>query len=365
MKDLVFHATGETLIPASVTPTTAITAPVRGAWFGVERYIPRLDAAALDFEAAEVLTPDVWHVAEVYCFDCCATLQAPKAGKFDVAFRVKRLPAMSFHAELLMMIDDVEIRRANLRSELRPSAAWQMVHVGSVDLQAPREIRVSMRAVEHTLLKRGLCVSHIATCAPLELGASICQTAAGFMLRRDARLNPVLAGWSIVLSFFQLVPSSSSLSTMTPQVHAHMYLVHAHAHRHVHVHVSFQLVPSSSPLPTIYDSSGLWMVRWDREGPGQRPITLIEGYYELLGGAYQVMVAHPSCTSPLACLHAHLTLTCLPARSHAHLLPPPSRWSTDGGHTAGHHTMGGRHRADVCVLRRHQYILTANSPAGP
>jgi len=217
MKDLVFHATGETLIPASVTPTTAITAPVRGAWFGVERYIPRLDAAALDFEAAEVLTPDVWHVAEVYCFDCCATLQAPKAGIFDVAFRVKRLPAMSFHAELLMMIDDVEIRRANLRSELRPSAAWQMVHVGSVDLQAPREIRVSMRAVEHTLLKRGLLVD----CAVL-------------------------------------LPAGAELV-----------------------------------FPFHHDSSGLWMVRWDREGPGQRPITLIEGYYELLGGAYQMEDTQP------------------------------------------------------------------------
>jgi len=220
MEDLVFRATGETLISASVTPTTAITAPVRGAWFGDERHIPHLDAEMLDFEAAEVLTPDVWHVADVYWFDCHATLLAPKTGKFEVSFRVKRLPAMSFDAELIMMIDDVEIRRANLRSELRPSAAWQMVHVGSVDLQAPREIRVNMQAVDQTWLKRGLLIN----CAVL-------------------------------------LPAGAELA-----------------------------------FPFHYDSSGLWMVQWDGESPARparRPITVIEGYYELLGGAYQMEDTQP------------------------------------------------------------------------
>lgn len=80
------------------------------------------------------LSPDVWHVADVCWFECGSSATVETAGNYDVSFRVKRLPNMTFGAEIILILNGTVARHAKLKRELTEpgtsdGTGWQLLHV--------------------------------------------------------------------------------------------------------------------------------------------------------------------------------------------------------------------------------------------
>lgn len=155
-------AAGGPLLPKNQLPEGVVTGTVDGAWFGDSNYIPRIDGSTMD--DLQGLSNDVWHVADVCWFECGSSATVRTAGSYDVSFRVKRLPNMTFGAEIILILNGAVARHATLKRELAEpgavdGAGWQLLHVGTATL--PRgggAVTANMRSAEQSWWKRGLLI---------------------------------------------------------------------------------------------------------------------------------------------------------------------------------------------------------------
>jgi hypothetical protein len=159
-RELVYHDTRE---PLPVAPPCAIIATVGGPGFG-DHAIPRADdgrgarAWMIRPDDREGFTTMVWHVSEVCSFECAAAAAVRQPGAYDVFFRVKRLPNLSFGCDVMLLLDGAEVRRVDLLRALATGREWQLLRVGAVRLDAGREVRGEIVATDQRWWKRGLLI---------------------------------------------------------------------------------------------------------------------------------------------------------------------------------------------------------------
>ena len=137
-RDLVHHESGARLVSAPVSLHDAISATLGGSWFGDPRYIPKI-------RAADAIRGEAFHVRSVCWFDCGGTMTLP-AGSFDFSIRVKRLQGLDFPSEVMLHVDGEVIRTIEMRQALSHTVGWQLLNVGSLHLEHPREVKVGMYA---------------------------------------------------------------------------------------------------------------------------------------------------------------------------------------------------------------------------
>ena len=155
LSSLRLAETGGALLPKNQLPGGVVTSNVDGAWFGDANYIPRVEGSTMDDRQG--LSNAVWHVADVCWFECGSSAVVDASGSFDVSFRVKRLPNMTF-GTVGLVLNGVAARNARLKCELC-QGGWQLLHVGTATL--PRgggAITANMRSAEQSWWKRGLLI---------------------------------------------------------------------------------------------------------------------------------------------------------------------------------------------------------------
>lgn len=171
--ELTVHSTGRLLVPPPLVTADVVTlaAKVSGAWFGDDRYIPRVQGEGWSpRHTRDALTGDVWHVKSVCWFHCGAEVVAKTGGKHSVAFRVKRLPNLRF-GSVILKLNGREVRRIRFADELSLGGDWELLHVGKLDVAAGSKIKAEMVGEDQGSWKRGLLIDCLAVTTTLSLSS--------------------------------------------------------------------------------------------------------------------------------------------------------------------------------------------------
>ncbi|KAJ8613257.1 hypothetical protein CTAYLR_004537 [Chrysophaeum taylorii] len=106
----------------------------------------------------DLLTQDCWLVVDACFYHVGAEAHSVPPGEYLVAFRVKRLRHLRFRGPVVLYLDGVEKRRVDLSQELATVGDWDLLVVGTLDLDIKRDVSASMRALDQTTSKSGLVI---------------------------------------------------------------------------------------------------------------------------------------------------------------------------------------------------------------